>query len=135
MTWDEMRPDERDALVAEKVMGMDLTPREHEWSESMFMDGFPYCETRHCGACMETLWVCGCDDDPPAKCVPYVRPYSTNIVAAWEVFETALDGYYIGQEGDEWRVIGDLYQPHDVFARADTASLVICLAALKEVGA
>jgi hypothetical protein len=102
---------ELDALVAEKVMGI----------------------------CVSTGW----EDIYPVvagvTCVTNpIRPYSTDIAAAWEVVEKALapKGYNVGPlyEGNGWWVVQDAGCGMEI-AIAETAPLAICLAALNAVSA
>lgn len=72
------------------------------------------------------------------KCRVRIPEYSTDIAAAWEVFERVLKEHTLILTGD-WEIAGgfvitdDLDCPSEVFVRANTAPLAICRAALKAV--
>jgi hypothetical protein len=95
---------ELDALIAEKVMGFDKRIVSK-------VDGMPYADVLH---------------------------YSTQIADAWLVVEKFPNVAIFGPN-DSWLVRfsdddGSIYtHPVDEPARADTAPLAICLAALKAV--
>lgn len=99
---------ELDALVAEKVMGLDCSWR------CVTLDGT------------------GRDRGPARR----IKPYSTNIDAAWEVVEKLKENHTVNIHGysDGWEV--GLIGPGSaaVDGQAETAPHAICLAALKAVG-
>lgn len=115
MTLDLTKPSrELDAWVAEKVMGKQV---RNYW----VIDGFHN------------------DGRPHSQCP--VEHYSSDIAAAWEVVEKLTDQskpHFELSKGYEgwWHVGFDLDRPFKrVIAKADTAPLAICLAALKSIGA
>jgi len=127
---------ELDALVAEKVMGLEPWPEQ------------------------DPRWQCKAFK---AKIIPYgqeAKPclppeYSTDIAAAWEVMEKFKDrGLEVGWDkyrekwfctnlAEDFRYAFDLdetefkstFNDNSIAVLADTAPLVICVAALKAVGA
>jgi hypothetical protein len=115
-----------DALVAEKVMGMNQFP--HEPLDSM-------------GMCHRCFRPAGLGDALPKSCDP--PHYSTDITAAWEVVEKLdlLGEWELWRHTDpytkepKWIVGRADYEQGETYAVADTAPLVLCLAALKAVGA
>ena len=116
---------ELDALVAERVFGIDLSPvthDEHEWY-------MPDAERDISLTCK----FCGCDNSrPEIMCIEikHTRSYSTDIAAAWlvvEKFRNTFGEFVFDIDGD-WRCFfgGKL-------SIADTAPLALCRAALKAV--
>jgi hypothetical protein len=70
-----------------------------------------------------------------------LRPYSTDIAAAWEVVEhLRRNGRFVqidlfGYDGEDWRVCVSVDEPEKYeAAEAETAPLAICLAALRAFG-
>lgn len=126
-----------DALVAEKVVGLDLSPREggHVWGEKHHHD-LHYLRLCQNEGCNEQWMECCDPDNPPSgPCVPWMSRYSTDIEAAWQVVEKLMFQYHD---------INLRYEPDfDVWicktttskAQGDTAPEAICLAALEAVGA
>jgi len=125
---------ELDALVAEKVMGLDV-----EWNTET---PCPYCdsEMRYCGD-RSRCTQCG-----EWRYGPY-KEYSTNMAAAWEVVEK-LCNWDVGDNmlilmgqgpdpsnpddpGNWWEAEINGIKIGKVKAKADTAPHAICLAALK----
>ena len=108
---------ELDALVAEKVMGWQDARAFFPWPESgVMLDNYAMMPP-HGGAIRD---------------IAHVPHYSTDIAAAWEVWETLRSrDYYIAFtdtgygvfEGDDWLLVTE----------ADTAPLAICRAALEAV--
>lgn len=117
---------ETDALVAEKVLG---------WSYQTFLDGF-LPDVKH--------WysVSPCPNNPGHPSFRGVlKHWSTSIADAWEVVEKMWpsgSSMCITPAGLGWsiyiptRVVMHWREP---YARAETAPMAICLAALKAVGA
>lgn len=66
------------------------------------------------------------------QCLAVVRPYSTDIAAAWEVVEKMReDGdLRIEEYAEGWLVVSRLSDGREVDGQATTAPLAICLAAL-----
>lgn len=128
--WTEMTARERDALVAEKVMGwIDF------WEGEGFVMGYPPNE--------QAMGIEG--ERAP------VPPYTTDIAAAWQVLERMTDPSRDDQCTFQMRRITDWDDPtwgYDVrfgrkydptrqpdrIAWAHTAPEAICIAALKAVG-
>lgn len=142
MSADEMPAGrELDALVAERVMGADVSIAPmHTWElnadgtidtvawDSDYHNG-PSCTRCGYSFCIhcegETAYTAApCQVEPPR--------YSTNITAAWQVVERMRNpDFRLNKDGDwgcsfggELRFVG----------LADTAALAICRAALKAVG-
>ena len=100
---------EIDALIAEKVMGIDVHTKEEKGWETVYID--------------KKDWTS-------------IKKYSTDIAAAWEVVEELIkDGIFL-MSGDKSTV--HVYfgrnGPNCNKTGADTAFLAICLAALKAKG-
>ena len=117
---------ELDALVAEKVMGMELLPLKEA--------PCPYCgdEMRFCGE-RSRCTTCGEWRYSPAK------EYSTDIAAAWEVVEKLkAGGFSLIAEWDAhdemWYVVFSNVSSYKA-GEADAAPHAICLVALAAVGA
>ena len=112
---------ELDALVAEKVMGIELC--HHELDKK-------YLVCKHCHVSYG-FW------KPKWGRIEPPRYYSTNIAAAWKVVKSFTGKAYVGMargkySGDWKAVIGDGYKTYEI--EAETVSLAICLAALKAKG-
>lgn len=104
---------ELDALVAEKVMGI---------------SDFKHAQLDANNMCPRCYRPSGANDFLPVQCVP--APYSEDIAAAWTVMERMPPRTYLRKDDDRWLCkIADI-----AGASAETASLAICLAALKAVG-
>lgn len=136
---------ELDALVAEKVMQFDHKHKINGCEEDCWYDVCEYCGLEfHC-------------EDTSGRCEGYPH-YSTDIAAAWQVVDRIAQlviadenaerlnylrleqndssGYsatfgFPYMENEEWANTANQY---DCSARADSAPLAICLAALKAVG-
>ena len=116
---------ELDTLVAEKVMGVDLSPVEHKaWDGRLsFVPG-------------AIAWCTDWTESPEPE------PFSTSIEAAWEVVEKlTMHSIQIRINKHDasditwWEVyIHRDFTGEEYRAYADTASRAICLAALKAVG-
>ena len=127
MNYDEMPTGrELDALVAEKVMGLE----RREWKpyaapEGWFPKDAPSCNWRD-------------ENDrfhDPEGYESHLPLYSFDIAAAWEVVGSSACEYghkfSLEYEHDVWYAcVSGMYE-----AQADTAPLAICRAALKAVGA
>lgn len=114
MKWSEMTPRERDALVSHRVMGIGVALGEM----------FQYAVL-------------------PSNYTKCPQHYSTDIAAAWDVFEKGQQqcdfGMVIfGAIGYTCQFVtmtpDGQYETHEVCASADTAPEAICKAALKAVG-
>jgi hypothetical protein len=151
---------ELDALVAEKVMGLDISVRpKHEWKGDAdgSRDIFAYEEgDYHNGPCCVRCHFGFCHHCNPAgydtPCAPSetVAAYSTDIAAAWTVVEKmglsvvrSEDGWYaIKPEDIEHSTVrGTAYPTLTLVGREfayntayETAPLAICRAALAAVG-
>lgn len=127
---------ELDALVATKVMGIDLTERPtHTWEP--LVDSGEYVDAKwceHCGHC----WFSG--EAPGGPCAPTPLHYSSEIAFAWEVVEklaTRFPTIHISLGAPNQRWYCSFFASKDdkgSALEADTAPLAICLAALKAVG-
>lgn len=117
--WQSLTPRERDALVAEKIMG--LNKEDVEFGLNMAKSDMTY---------------------QRSLSISILPDYTTDISAAWEV----CNKIYSLSEGGA-TVIKQLYdgmwycsfngkgsKQFDVIAEADTAPEAICLAALRAVG-
>jgi len=100
---------ELDALVAEKVLGIAITKDEHGY------------------------W-------PPPRpgknfSSQQIPEYSYSISAAWEVFESIKGLNVISRDEDEgsW-IVGSFETGKEILAKADSAPVAICLAALRVKG-
>jgi hypothetical protein len=125
-----------DELIAQYVFGA----QKHQW------ELLPNTEnTAYCSLCGTTVNKRVLNTDELVLCLPgSILNYSTNIVAAWEVFEwlsqysveTAVrNDVVVGHESDGWCVsvwwFKDIQSSHAVEGvYADTAPLAICRAAL-----
>jgi len=151
-----------DALVATHVFGLDVAVLpEHKWSapqecERTYPIGYGeyyscLSETaKECHRCSADYCLGSCDVFTPPTCAPMVRPYSSDISAAFAVVETLRaktamvsindDNLPLGEDESvlpHWNVtfdFGNLAKP-DV-GQATSASLpeAICLAALRALG-
>lgn len=147
MTWDEMSPRERDALVAEKVMGTSVvwvkalhayTPREGSTALNDMVPEYVSipCEDMGDGAVLYWTAECG----TPNEYVPREIPrYTTSISAAWEVVEEMDRDRWLGitRHKDFWRAVlssTTRSAPLHPSAEAPTAPEAICLAALRAKG-
>lgn len=111
---------ELDALVAEKVMGLEVKPYE-KLKGSDIPEYFG------------TLWVPSADQNrgtPYQQWLPLPH-YSTSIAAAWEVVEKLKDDdFHLEEHGTHWKAgFGPRWRG------AETAPHAICLAALEAIGA
>lgn len=118
-----LAPREQDALVAEKVMGWTLELRKYVWEDPSEFYRSDHADF-HDGRCI-----------PITEASGYLRPYTTDISAAWEVVEK-MGGY--GRSLFEWSE-GWIFElvtsdGESVVGQAYTAPLAICIAALKAVG-
>lgn len=107
--WNEMSPRERDALVAEKVMGNDYNDPKYFNSSNNNI----------------RVW----DDDLPR--------YTTDIAAAWEVVEKLRPDILLNVQpyGDFWHCKAFTVHMHELaHTRAKSAPEAICLAALRAKG-
>lgn len=109
---------ELDALVAEKVMGLNIRPVVHEYGLSPQLKLAPG-SINYVGTYTE---------------IPEVPPYSTDIAAAWGVVEKLRERGFGFSLNDGW-IAWFLAGRSDWHADAETAPHAICLAALKAVGA
>lgn len=112
---------ELDALVAEKVMGLSYYP---VWTNS-YGQHVPHAVFDK--GVKQNVVTCG-----------YLKPYSTDIAAAWEVVEK-FNGLYIGESESDpgrhwWQFVDSNEQDSYIGAEGKTAPHAICLAALKAVG-
>lgn len=134
---------ELDALVAEKVMGIDLTAPCNGEMEIYYTT--PYCVK--CG------YEFSKDDYRYGPHTYNPRHYSTSIAAAWEVVEklnlsvvqwekkwlVVEFGYGISDysnyplQTEPWLLIEESFYGVEDYTIAETAPLAICLAALKTV--
>lgn len=122
-----------DAMIAEHVMNTEKY-WSIRWGGSGYGDFPTYDE-----AVIHALKYFG---DRRAAIIPYWDEpcYSTDISAAWQVVEKLRETWAIELHGREgvWNCLveeGDEVTAHFIAtAEADTASLAICLAALKAVG-
>ena len=118
---------ELDARIATEVMG--LKPCDKWTDANMGSAGGP-CKVH--GTFNKPIpW-------EPCQCYPVGNPhhYSTDIAAAWEVFEwlAAKTGWCLGRDIQSGWVVDD--RPfYDDTTWAETAPLAICLAALKAANA
>ena len=122
--WAAMTPHERDALIAEKVMGYTL---DDEFADMMF-------EGRPCVKQLRT-------QDDEWGVLPY---YSTDIGAAWQLIDRHPHYVLLVRSNETnsklvpwaeemaWRC--RFYAPEKFEACAATAPHAICLAALKAIG-
>ena len=124
---------EMDVAVA-RAMGCDVRPTPQGWSPRGF-----YCACDHPNFEQPPHGV-----EPDWDCDPYLKPYSTDIAAAWEVVEKMNADYdvmvrqqrfkpdvwecYIVRNGPLGPYDRDFWE-----GRAATAPLAICHAALKVV--
>lgn len=125
-----------DLLIHEKVMGLEM-PHRHNWIRGMIPDdGYGETHGWYCTVCRPKGPVGSLSFRPGDEWSPVCpHPYSTDIAAAWEVFDMLGGLYtikgYVREGVREWRV-----QINDAdFRWASTAPLAICLAALKAVSA
>lgn len=111
---------ELDVLIAERVMGDDLSFRPADRLEDGIKPGAIFYDVQ-----------------------PEPRPYSTDIACAWEVVEKFTDlCFSLSKVGDEWECELDSNDGKflqngptvHVFGSGETAPHAICLAALKAVG-
>lgn len=127
MNWKEMKPRERDALIAEKVMGLQVEHWTESERETVDEDGNPETWSLRTGYVV----IDGLSN-------PYVLHYTEDMSAAWQVVEK------IKQEGHrynnslfvQWQYHLDyLYgRPAHRDVLYDLSPEGICLAALKAVG-
>lgn len=124
---------ELDAIVAENVMG--FAAKNFPMNGGWFYIGHWECKTiggieipGPGGHPMDAYW------EMNSKPLPH---YSTDIAAAWQVVEkldlfrgTALLGANSGHDRG-WQIVEECQDLGDIIAEAETAPLVICLAALK----
>ena len=107
--WNSMTPRERDALIAEKVMGWRKVNNLFEWPA-------------------KDSWIHIYD----------IPNFSTDIAAAWKVVEKLCSQFNIVLECVSFEYNCHVNIPADlgsrVHARASSAQEAICLAALKVVG-
>ncbi len=118
---------ELDALVAEKVMGLEVSwwslhphPDPDEWHEVLLPDDKGDMPTRQVGG-------------PGGRTV---SPYSTSIAAAWEVVEKFVShgcAAWVEGDGHTGYRAGCTSQRGRFEAEGETAPHAICLAALKAV--
>ena len=119
---------ELDALVAEKVMGWDITNPSIWWGNREVSGPFPDCD---------------CTSHREATTIP---EFSTGIAAAWEVVEKLKGQLTLQGPHSVGFNEGESYPNHwtagftdkawdDIRGEANTAPLAICRAALKAVGA
>lgn len=135
---------ELDALIAEKVMGQDITLHdEHSWEPFMgeFIPGLEEGGSKMCAHCF-LLWFNENDEPSDTPCIPSLSEFSTDIAAAWTVleklreakFSVTITGYWEGSTGKWWvNVMENVESAANT--NADTAQLAICLAALEAVDA
>lgn len=145
MTWDEMTPRQRDAWIAEKVMGWSVVEECKSFGvveRHLRAPGHPAKPNTVCNYITGTLVV---------PCLPneFLPHYSTDIAAAWEVVEAV---------GRTWRGFPFMltWEPNEFYggplwhagwvewlygemesratAKADTISEAICHAAYKALG-
>ena len=148
---------ELDALVAEKVMGLEIV--HHEWPcgylpdaqskeaahpnwDAAFNIKVPL-ELRDPADATDDAWYGERRavfahrriDGSFAYVVP-VPEYSTDLAAAWEVMARFLHDWQIDIHGcaEGWEVALLSQEGDEVFGESDTAPLAICRAALKAVG-
>lgn len=118
---------ELDALIAEKVMGLELKqPKGVAWRENTWV--YAINDFRDSGP----MYVVDCDF------------YSTDISAAWEVVDnlryrkipiSIAHVFFPAEERWEYIAKAENVQPYGFeFATSDSAPHAICLAALKAVG-
>lgn len=129
---------ERDALVAEKVMGFKfLFERRGDYELAVFVDPRRRQHTRTNGPRYTPT---GGLEAARRGFYGDLDRFTTDIAAAWEVVESLHDrGLYTSMSKDPsmgtWDVRGwnDKTNSNRFIAHADTAPLTICLAALKAV--
>ena len=123
-------PRERDALVAEKVMG--LCPHNSSMVEPDTFDGE-----------VSYYWCCWCFDRRSSRHAFDQSRYTTDISAAWQVVEKMQEGGFIGgvylpdpkAKRYRWYVtIGSISLREGYAAYGDAAPFAICLAALRAKG-
>ena len=128
---------ELDALVAERVMGLQLVKAPKVWSDDDWLTSDTPTETEALGV-VNPNWKPG-DWTPPFSTI---LPYSTDIAAAWQVVEKMrADGWWYTltnvqerQEFAEFRRVAreGVHKFH--YTRGETPQHAICLAALAAVG-
>jgi hypothetical protein len=129
---------ELDALIAEKVMGIDPTADDQLLYDKRYLTKY---DAKRILAGETSVGIVLSNDksfNDVVKFLPGCPHYSTDIAAAWQVvekMEQRLDLCWLGP-GDVWvAVLGngeEDYQYGD--AMAPTAPLAICRAALKAIG-
>ena len=134
---------ELDALVAEKVMGEDVSTWDaHKWGPCAYVNDFYPEGSKYCSHC-DRVWYNG-SPEPPVPCeARWISTYSTSIAAAWEVVEKLkadglmVDLLTVGDVKDpSWCVtVEDLVDEDGMWfsTHESEAPLAICLAALKAV--
>jgi hypothetical protein len=137
--WSEMSPQERDAWVAEKVMGWEMCTFDHSRPKHRSSKDFPGTIINNWDSKGPHKWLespdgqskvylCGCE------CVGEEIPhYSTDIAAAWEVVEK------IYSQTNHFTLNYDPSHPlvdfgEDALDIGASVPEAICLAALKAVG-
>lgn len=109
---------EKDALVAEKVMGCNVKQGFNPITAEPDI----------------TYKFCGCESRDHHCDGGGVLEYTTSIAAAWEVVERWPDGYFIEKDGDGYAIWEMEAYRNDLKCKAKSAPLAICLAALKAKG-
>lgn len=139
--WADLTPRERDALVAEKVMGL-VPCTEWQLLHHGGLSGPAY------GLMAGSCTLHGGHPDQPSRCMPealYPRPYTTDIATAWEVVEKLdcnFDLHHYPRDTDQetfevdgppktWCAVSVIRYAE---AWGDTAPEAICIAALRAVG-
>ena len=140
-----------DALVATHVFGLDVAVLpEHKWSapqecERTYPIGYGeyyscLSETaKECHRCSADYCLGSCDVFTPPTCAPMVRPYSSDISAAFAVVEAMRAHEFSDfdlqhRNGLAWWAT--FYKPSQEFegGAVGTPALAICLAALRALG-
>lgn len=114
-----------DRLVAEGVFGTRmLTLEEMQAEAARVWEQQPSCRRFHMG------FVAWQDDADEWHYEQIVKPYSTDIAAAWEIVEKLPDSFTLDRYAGWRATVGD-----SVSVAAHSAPLAICLVAIKAIGA
>lgn len=136
---------ELDRLIAEKVIGSDMTILpEHQWrreGSGARIQDFEFNDIHHGPKCDRCgyFYCVHCDDFNNSHCALDIPIYSTNITMAWKVVER-LDAFTSAIQLERvdphrWRVTLNVPRLDSLIAAdAETAPLAICRAALKAIG-